>query len=54
MAQKMTAYARKRLGNPNAWKFNGAEFLNTLQRCRPYTDEAMQSMQKPTRQEPSP
>lgn len=39
MGKKMTAYARKRLGNPNAHQFNGAEFLNTLQRCRQYTDE---------------
>jgi hypothetical protein len=39
MGKKMTPYARKRLGNPNAGTYNGAEFLNTLQRCRPYTDE---------------
>ena len=41
MGKKMTAYARKRLGNPNAGTFNGAEFLNTLQRCRAYTDEPL-------------
>lgn len=41
MAKKMSAYARKRLGKPDAGKFNGAEFLNTLQRCRPYTDEPL-------------
>ncbi|NWF45396.1 hypothetical protein F3K02_09070 [Hydrogenophaga sp. D2P1] len=41
MGKKMTAYARKRLGNPTARTFNGAEFLNTLQRCRPYTDEPL-------------
>lgn len=41
MGKKMTAYARKRLGNPAARTFNGAEFLNTLQRCRPYTDEPL-------------
>lgn len=41
MGKKMTAYARKRLGNPGARTFNGAEFLNTLQRCRPYTDEPL-------------
>ena len=39
MGKKMTAYARKRLGKPGAHQFNGAEFLNTIQRCRPYTDE---------------
>lgn len=39
MGKKMSAYSRKRLGNPAAKTFNGAEFLNTLQRCRPYTDE---------------
>ena len=41
MAQKMTAYSRKRLGKAGAHQFNGAEFLNTLQRCRPYTDEPL-------------
>lgn len=41
MGKKMTAYARKRLGNQNGKTFNGAEFLNTLQRCRPYTDEPL-------------
>lgn len=39
MSRKMSAYQRKRLGNPTAGHYNGAEFLNTLQRCRPYTDE---------------
>lgn len=39
MGKKMSAYTRKRMGNPSAGTFNGAEFLNTLQRCRPYTDE---------------
>lgn len=41
MGKKMTAYARKRLGKPHAGTFNGAEFLNTLQRCRPYTEEPL-------------
>lgn len=41
MGQKMTAYSRKRLGKPGANQFNGAEFLNTLARCRPYTDEPL-------------
>lgn len=41
MGKKMSAYTRKRLGIQNAGTFNGAEFLNTLQRCRPYTDEPL-------------
>ena len=35
--RKTTAYARKRAARPT---FNGAEWLNTIQRCAGYTDEA--------------
>lgn len=35
--RKTTAYARKRATRPT---FNGAEWLNTIQRCAGYTDEA--------------
>lgn len=41
MGKKMSVYTRKRMGKPNAGTFNGAEFMNTLQRCRPYTDEPL-------------
>ena len=37
MSRKTTAYARKiRRTGPG---FNGAAWMNTMERCRPYTDE---------------
>lgn len=39
--RKMSAYARKMARNPEKARYNGAEFFNVLQRCRPYSDEPM-------------
>ena len=35
--KKISTYARKRMRQPV--QFNGAEWLNTIGRCRPYSDE---------------
>lgn len=37
--RKLSAYARKQRRTPTGGQFNGAEWLNTFQRCRGYTDE---------------
>ncbi len=37
--RKTSAYARKMRRQPERAQFNGAEWINTLQRCRGYTDE---------------
>lgn len=39
MTRKTSAYARKMRREPTKGTFNGAAWLNTLQRCRPYTAE---------------
>lgn len=39
--RKTSAYARKMARNPAMQTYNGAEFFNTLQRCRPYSNEPM-------------
>lgn len=39
--KKTTAYARKMARNPAKQTYNGAEFFNVLQRCRPYSDEPL-------------
>lgn len=37
--RKTSAYARKMRRQPERSQFNGAEWINTVQRCRGYTDE---------------
>ena len=37
--RKTSAYARRMRRAPDGGTFNGAEWLNTFQRCRNYTDE---------------
>lgn len=39
--RKMSTYAKKMLRSPEKGRYNGAEFFNTLQRCRPYSHEPM-------------
>lgn len=41
MARKTSTYARKMRRQPERSGFNGAEWINTVQRCRAYTDEAI-------------
>lgn len=41
MSRKMSAYGRKMKRQPQKQVFNGAEWINTIQRCRPYTDEVV-------------
>ena len=41
MTRKLSAYARRMRRQPDGGTFNGAEWLNTFQRCRGYTDEAI-------------
>lgn len=38
--RKMSTYARKMRRRPAGQTFNGAEWLNTIQRCRQYSDDA--------------
>lgn len=45
--RKMSAYARKMQRNPALGRYNAAEFLNTIQKCRQYTDEPMPGSWKP-------
>ena len=48
MTRKTTTYARKR--ERTGGTFNGAEFLNAISRCRPYTNEVLPGavVQEPT------
>ena len=39
MSRKTTAYTRKRNRGGQPHSFNGAAYLNTIQNCRPHTDE---------------
>lgn len=42
--KKTSKYSRKRAqmaGHGGTFQFNGAEFFNTIQRCRPYTTEGI-------------
>jgi hypothetical protein len=39
MTRKISAYARRMRRAPDGGTFNGAEWINTFQRCRGYTDE---------------
>ena len=39
MIRKTSAYARKMRRQHERAQFNGAEWINTFQRCRGYTDE---------------
>lgn len=39
MTRKISTYARRMRRAPGGGTFNGAEWLNTFQRCRNYTDE---------------
>lgn len=39
MTRKTSAYARRMRRQPDGGTFNGAEWINTFQRCRGYTDE---------------
>ena len=41
MTRKISAYARRMRRAPDGGTFNGAEWLNTFQRCRGYTDETI-------------
>jgi len=41
MTRKTSTYARRMRRQPDGGTFNGAEWLNTFQRCRGYTDEAI-------------
>lgn len=39
MTRKTSAYARKMRRQPQGGTFNGAQWINTIQRCREYTSE---------------
>jgi hypothetical protein len=41
MTRKTSAYAAKMRRQAHQGGFNGAEWLNAIQRCRPYTDDAI-------------
>lgn len=41
MSRKMSAYGRKMKRQPQKQVYNGAEWINTIQRCRPYTEEVV-------------
>lgn len=39
MSRKMSAYGRRMQRQPSKGLYNGAEWMNTIQRCRQYTEE---------------
>lgn len=41
MSRKMSAYGRRMQRQPSKGLFNGAEWMNAIQRCRPYTEEVV-------------
>lgn len=41
MSRKTSAYARRMKRQPAKGLFNGAEWMNTIQRCRQYTEEVV-------------
>ena len=41
MSRKMSAYGRRMQRQPQKQVFNGAEWINAIQRCRPYTEDVV-------------